>query len=230
MLSSLQIENVAVIQKAEVHFEPGLNVLTGETGAGKSILLDSLGLATGMRADKRLVRHGKERGTVCAVFQISAEHGVAATLEEHGVELGEEGGVVEVFLRRQVYMDGRSRAFLNDQPVSIQLLKEIGGQLLEIHGQHDGRGLLDVSTHRDLLDEFAGLKSDVARVTETYETLAAARAALEEARGSIEAARSQADYYRHVLEELEKLDPQEGEDQELAEKRSFCREAPAKTL
>src|SRR4051812_38607776 len=151
MLASLTVRDIVLIERAELHFAPGLNVLTGETGAGKSILLDALGLAAGERGTGRaIVRAGAEQGAVTAIFDVEAGHPACALLKAS--ELG--GDSEEIILRRTVSSDGRSRAFVNDSPVGIGLAREIGAVLLEVHGQADDRGLFDAGTHRVLLDAF----------------------------------------------------------------------------
>src|SRR5258706_5959188 len=151
MLASLTVRDIVLIEKAELHFAPGLNVLTGETGAGKSILLDALGLAAGERgAGRTIIRAGAEQGVVSAIFDVESGHPACALLKAG--ELGDNSG--EIILRRTVSADGRSRAFVNDSPVCIRLARQIGAALLEVHCQADDRGLFDASTHRLLLDSF----------------------------------------------------------------------------
>ena len=152
MLVRLSIRDVVLIDKLDVEFNTGLCVLTGETGAGKSILLDALGLALGQRADSSLVRRGAERAVVSAAFEIEPDHAVAASLRDRGLDAGR--GLV---LRRVLRPDGRSRAFVNDQPVTVGLLADLGGRLVEVYGQNDRMGLLDTATHRAALDHFGGL-------------------------------------------------------------------------
>ncbi|HEY0235691.1 MAG TPA: DNA repair protein RecN, partial [Afipia sp.] len=190
-------------------------VLTGETGAGKSILLDAFALALGGRGDAGLVRHGAEQGQVTAVFEVSSKHPAAAILRDNGFE---DNG--EMILRRVQFADGRTRAFLNDQTVSVQTLKAIGATLVEIHGQHDERALVDTATHRRLLDAFAGLEKNVATIEELWEARRAARTAREEHRAGMERAARDADYLRHASEELIALAPKDGEETQLAERRT----------
>jgi DNA repair protein RecN (Recombination protein N) len=219
MLSVLSIRDIVLITQAELNFAPGLCVLTGETGAGKSILLDALGLATGARAEKRLVRHGVRNGAVTAVFHVAKDHPALRFLDEYGLaQTDDEPGTV--MLRRVVSTDGPSRAFVNDQPVGVGALQEIGASLLEIHGQHDDRGLLDPSSHRELLDLFAGLNDDVSVVSRAYEEWRDAQEAYDTREAAIAQARSQADYLRHVVSELDALDPQADEEDQLASERS----------
>lgn len=210
MLGSLSIQNVVIIEKLVIGFKAGLCTLTGETGAGKSILLDSLGLATGMRAESGLVRKGADQALVSASFDIPPESGVYAKLSEVGVTIDKGEAIV---LRRTLSADGRSKAFINDQPVSVALLRDIGADLLEIHGQFDTQGLLDPSTHRAILDDYAGVHG---ALDDVWQALADARAAYEALK--IEAAQSHHDeaYLRSALEDLDGLDPQEGEEETLS--------------
>ena len=163
MLAALSIRDIVLIDRLELALDKGLCTLTGETGAGKSILLDSLGLAIGARADAGLVRQGAEQGSVTAVFDLAGDHPARALLDENGIEA--EGDLI---LRRVQTKDGRSRAFVNDQPVSVGLLRQLGDMLVEIHGQHDERGLLDASGHRAILDAFGGLEPKVQQVRKLH--------------------------------------------------------------
>ncbi|WP_262696122.1 DNA repair protein RecN [Kordiimonas aquimaris] len=217
MLTSLSIRDIVLIDRLALRFSDGLNVLTGETGAGKSILLDSLGLALGTRADRALVRRNQEKGTVSACFTVAKSHIVCSKLDDAGLDHGDG----EIVLRRQITADGRSKAWINDQPVGQALLAEVGACLVEIHGQHDDRGLLDASAHRNLLDEFAGLaslKADMSRAYSAYQA-----ALKEEARIKAEIAEARVDeeYIRHAAEELAALAPEEGEEQILADRRAL---------
>jgi len=171
MLSGLVIRDIVLVKRLTLNFEPGLTVLTGETGAGKSILLDALGLAIGARAESGLVRRGAERGTVTAAFELPSGHAAWTLLEEHGLDRGEDSQLV---LRRMVTADGKSRAHVNDQPVSVGLLRRLGDLLVEVHGQHDERGLLDPSGHRALLDDFGAHHSQLETVTAAWTDLQAA--------------------------------------------------------
>ena len=157
MLARLSIRDIVLIDRLDIDFTPGLSVLTGETGAGKSILLDAFALALGARGDLALVRHGAEQGQVTAAFELPNGHPVRAILAANDIQADNE-----LILRRVQFADGRTRAFVNDQPVSAQTLKVLGAALVEIHGQHDERALVDVSTHRRLLDAFAGLEPQAA--------------------------------------------------------------------
>jgi len=220
MLAALSIRDIVLIDKLDLEFGPGLFVLTGETGAGKSILLDALSLALGSRGDVSLVRRSAAQGQVTATFELDPSHPVFALLAENGIEA--EGSVM---LRRVQGADGRSRAFLNDISVSVQLLRQVGRGLVEIHGQHDERALIDPSGHRDLVDAFGGLSVDAARVAEAYAAWQAADEAKARHAGEIAASRANADYLNHALEELRLLDPQPGEEDALASRRQLMMHA-----
>lgn len=224
MLAELKIHNIVLIDELHLELGPGLNVLTGETGAGKSILLDSLGLATGARADKGLIRHGQTRGTVSALFEVATDHPVVALLKEHDISL-EEGRRASVILRRVQNNDGRSRAYINDEPVSIGLLRLVGDLLLEVHGQHDERGLLSASNHQKMLDVFGGLTRDASEVEGLFTRVEKCRSDLDEAIAEVADARAQVDYFQHVLAELEELAPQGDEEEDLAARRSLMMHA-----
>ncbi|MDB5526426.1 MAG: recN [Rhizobium sp.] len=215
MLVQLSIRDIVLIDRLDLSFAPGLSVLTGETGAGKSILLDSLSLALGGRGDGGLVRHGEDRGQVTAVFDILPLHPLRTLLRENGID--DDGDII---FRRVQSADGRSRAFVNDQPVSVQLLREAGSRLVEIHGQHDDRALVDTEAHRMLLDAFAGLTDEADALGRLFRTWKDAGRELKVHRAKVEAAAREADYLRASVEELEKLSPVDGEEDELAEKRS----------
>jgi DNA repair protein RecN (Recombination protein N) len=215
MLVQLSIRDIVLIDRLDLAFAPGLSVLTGETGAGKSILLDSLSLALGGRGDGGLVRHGEDRGQVTAVFDILPMHPLRKILRDNGID--DDGDII---FRRVQSADGRSRAFVNDQPVSIQLMREAGNQLVEIHGQHDNRALVDTEAHRMLLDAFGGLTEEADRLGRLFRTWKEAGRELRTHRAKVEAAAREADYLRASVDELEKLAPVDGEEDELAEKRS----------
>ena len=215
MLVSLAIRDVVLIERLELSFGPGLTALTGETGAGKSILLDSLGLACGARAEAGLVRAGQAQASVAACFQPPPGHAAFAILEEQGIP-AEEG---EIVLRRVVQADGRSRAFVNDQPVAASLLRRIAATLVEVQGQHDQVGLADPATHGGLLDAFGGLEGQRAAVGEAWGRLRAAERALAAAREAIAAAQRDEAFLRHAVEELTALSPEEGEEEALSAER-----------
>ncbi|MGE0668237.1 MAG: DNA repair protein RecN [Sphingomonadales bacterium] len=217
MLTALAIQNIVLIDQLSLEFRSGLSVLTGETGAGKSILLDSLGLVTGERADSGLVRAGTQGGAVTAEFDVPESHPVHALLAEQG--LADEGR--ELRLRRQIGADGRSRAFVNDQPVGVALLSRIGGLLVEIHGQQGQLGLLNPANHRSLLDAFGGMMPLAARVRAAWQAYRDARDAADAARERLAAARADEEYLRHAADELSSLDPKPGEEDELAERRTL---------
>lgn len=215
MLTSLSIRDFVLIERLDLEFAPGLCVLTGETGAGKSILLDALGLATGGRVERGFVRNGATQSTVSAVFDPPAGHPVRATLRGNGLDC--DGLLI---LRRSVGIDGRSRAFVNDQPVSIGLMREAGAMLLQIHGQHDDRGLLDGAGHRNLLDAFGRLDDEVGEVQAAWRLLSAAEEALLSEQEAQARADKDHDYLLHVAEELRSLDVKAGEEHELAQLRA----------
>lgn len=222
MLTSLTIQDVVLIQRLHLEFDAGLSVMTGETGAGKSILLDSLGLALGNRADSGLVRHGAPQAGVTAVFHVGEDHPAQSVLEDQGLPVS-----AEILLRRTINSDGRSRAFINDQPVSASLLRRIGDLLVEIHGQHDDRGLLDVRGHRELLDLFAGHQELLSDSASKYNQWREAKSALSQALEAQAEAQRDEDYLRHSVEELDKLNPLPDEEEQLAERRAFMQHGEA---
>ncbi|MBR0938087.1 DNA repair protein RecN [Bradyrhizobium jicamae] len=215
MLARLSIRDIVLIERLDIEFSRGLAVLTGETGAGKSILLDAFALALGGRGDAGLVRHGAEQGQVTAVFDIPKSHPAAKILADNGLD-----DTGEMILRRVQLADGRTRAFINDQAISVQTLKAVGAALVEIHGQHDERALVDASTHRQLLDAFASLEKDVEALEALWDARRAANAELDEHRAGMERAAREADYLRHASQELKALAPKEGEETELANRRT----------
>ena len=207
MLSALSVRNIVLIDQLDFGLDAGLTVLTGETGAGKSILLDALTLALGGRGDASLVRKGAESGQVVAVLQLPADHPARAILRENAIEDDDE-----TILRRVQFADGRTRAFVNDQPVSATLLQKIGALVVEIDGQHDDRALVDVATHRALLDAFGSNDDAVGATRTAHETLAEAQAAVADQRAAVAEAAAREDYARHVVEELQDLAPEAGEE------------------
>ncbi|WP_142848722.1 DNA repair protein RecN [Telmatospirillum sp. J64-1] len=215
MLLSLSIRDVVLIEKLDIAFRAGLSVLTGETGAGKSILLDSLGLALGARADSGLVRKGASQLSVTAEFDLPPNHPVRAILDEQGIEAEDM-----LVVRRTVGTDGRSRAWVNDQAASIGLLRRIGEELVEIHGQFDAHGMMDSATHGPVLDAFGGLNEDVAALRGAFRAWRESRDRREQAEAELARARLEEESLRFALDELETLDPKPGEEEELAERRS----------
>lgn len=215
MLVQLSIRDIVLIERLDLAFETGLSVLTGETGAGKSILLDSLSLALGGRGDGSLVRHGEDKGQVTAVFDVGGSHPARTLLKGNGVD--DDGDLI---FRRVQSADGRTRAYINDQPVSVQLMRQVGQLLVEIHGQHDDRALIDTDAHRMLLDAFAGLTDEALDLGESYRRWRDAERAFKSHKAKVEAAAREADYLRASVEELEGLAPLDGEEDELAERRS----------
>ena len=220
MLVRLSIRDIVLIDKLDLDFAKGLAVLTGETGAGKSILLDAFALALGARGDAGLVRQGAEQGQVTAVFDVPARHPARALLKQHGIDAEDD-----LILRRIQSLDGKTRAFINDQPVSVQALRSLGAALVEIHGQHDDRALVDAATHRALLDAFAGAEDKAADVARLWDECHAAAQAVDTHRIEVERAQREADYLRHAVDELTKLRPEAGEETALAERRSAMMQA-----
>ena len=206
MLSRLSIRDIVLIDRLDIDFAEGLAVLTGETGAGKSILLDAFALALGARGDQALVRQGAEQGQVTAVFEVAAKHPARALLKAQ-IWPTTSPAEDELILRRVQFADGRTRAFVNDQPVSVQVMKELGTALVEIHGQHDERALVDAATHRRLLDAFGALEADAAKVAALWEARREAQAAADAHRAEVERAKREGDWLRHAVEELGKLSP-----------------------
>jgi len=217
MLTSLNIKNVVLIESLSLSFDKGLYALTGETGAGKSILLDSLGLALGARAESGLVRHGTDQAVVSAVFENVNYPIVIELLSEQGVRQEEDN----LILRRVLTSDGRSKAFINDQAVSISFLRQIGDMLVEIHGQFESHGLMDAKTHLPVLDTYGGLIDKKSQVKMAWNTYIKARKKRDDLRAEVEKAHAEKDYLRHCVKELEKLSPEAGEVEKLQEARSF---------
>jgi len=220
MLVQLSIRDIVLIERLDLGFEAGLSVLTGETGAGKSILLDSLSLALGGRGDGGLVRHGEDKGQVTATFEVGMDHPARLLLRENGLD--DDGDLI---FRRVQSADGRTKAYVNDQAVSVQMMRQLGHHLVEIHGQHDDRALVDTNAHRALLDAFAGLSDEVISVQGLYRTWKDAERGLKVHRAKVEAAAREADYLRSSVEELEALSPRDGEEEELAERRSVMQKS-----
>jgi DNA repair protein RecN (Recombination protein N) len=216
MLVALAIRDIVIIEKLAIDFAPGLTVLTGETGAGKSILLDSLSLALGSRGDAALVRAGAEQGDVTAVFAVPSAHPARARLAEAGIDAADG----DLILRRVQGRDGRSRAFVNDQPVSAALLRDVGAFLVEIHGQHDDRALIESSGHRALLDAFDGLAPLLGRVRAGHLAWRAADEAVALLKARIADAAREGEYLRAAVDELSRLRPQADEEEALAERRA----------
>lgn len=216
MLVNLSIRNIVLIEKLDLTWRAGLCTLTGETGAGKSILLDALALATGARGDAGLVRSGAEQGTVTAAFDIPEDKLVTRIMKEH--DLPCEG---QIILRRVQSKDGRSRAFINDAPVSVNLLKTIGSALVEIHGQNESQSLTDGPVQLSLLDSYAGHGDKVDALKQNYNHLKECEEQLELYKNASERAAAEEDFLRHALEELEKIDPKEGEEESLSEERTL---------
>jgi DNA repair protein RecN (Recombination protein N) len=215
MLTHLSIRDIVLIEKLDVEFARGLTVLTGETGAGKSILLDALSLALGGRGDAGLVRHGASQGQITAVFDLADGHPARLVLADNA--LADDGDLI---LRRVQNADGKSRVFVNDQAASVALLRELGAALVEIHGQHDDRALVSPDAHRALLDAFGGHGADVQETRLAYRAWRAAETTLAKHRARVEAAAREADYLRASVDELRTLNPQPDEEVELADARS----------
>jgi DNA repair protein RecN (Recombination protein N) len=219
MLRQLVIRDVVLIDRLTLDFGEGLGVLTGETGAGKSILLDSLGLALGMRADSGLVRAGQDGAAVTAEFELGADHPALGLLDEAGVD---RDGDEPLIFRRTLKADGGSRAFLAGAPVPAATLREVGSSLVEIHGQHDDRGLLNPKGHRAMLDSFG--RVDTAPVARAWTRLTDLRQELDQLRRSQEDADRDREFLEHSVKELRKLEPEEGEEQALADKRAAMKQ------
>lgn len=215
MLAHLSIRDIVLIERLEIDFSAGLSVLTGETGAGKSILLDALSLALGARGDAALVRQGATQGQVTALFDLPADHPARELLRDNAIE--DDGDVI---LRRVQSADGRTRGFINDQAASMTLMREVGRLLVEIHGQHDERALVDGATHRLLLDAFGGHWGGLKLVRQAYREWRQAETELARHRARVEAAAREADFLRAGVEELSRLEPMPGEEEQLAETRA----------
>ncbi len=217
MLSALSIRDIVLIRSLDIDFGTGLGVLSGETGAGKSILLDSLSLALGARGDGDLVRMGAQQGQVSAIFDVAGDHSVFDLLEIQDL-LGDGCGE-SIILRRTQNADGRTKAYVNDRPVSVATLKDIGRRLVEIHGQHEERAMVEASAHRELVDAFGGLFVEAQAVRDAHGNWREAAKALDHLKARVEKAARDAEYLRASVEELTLLSPQEGEEEELAGRR-----------
>ncbi|KIC15883.1 DNA repair protein RecN [Leisingera sp. ANG-Vp] len=214
MLRALDIRDILIIDHLELNFQPGLNVLTGETGAGKSILLDSLGFVLGWRGRAELVRQGAKQGEVLAEFELADGHPAHAILEEAGLPGGDE-----LILRRVNTAEGRKTAWVNDRRCSGEVLRALSETLVELHGQHDDRGLLNPRGHMALLDQYADVQGLLAQVRSAWTGAAKARKTVEATRAALEAVRAEEEFLRHSVGELDKLDPQAGEDEALDTRR-----------
>jgi DNA repair protein RecN (Recombination protein N) len=218
MLTALSIRDIVLVDVLDLEVDAGLTVLTGETGAGKSIILDALGLALGGRGEAGLVRAGARQASATAVFTAPDDPDLIALIAERGfdVAIGED-----LILRRVLAADGRSRAYVNDQPAGVAALREIGSRLVEVHGQHETVGLLDWRTHRSLLDAYGGLSPQLAAVSAAAETLKAAEARLAGLRAAAADAAARAEEIALNLADLDALDPRDDEETELAGERAI---------
>ncbi|MEO0904777.1 MAG: AAA family ATPase, partial [Pseudomonadota bacterium] len=220
MLRGLDIRDMLIIDRLELAFQPGLNALTGETGAGKSILLDALGFVLGWRGRAELVRQGAEQGEVTAWFDLPADHPAMAVLEEAGITVEDE-----LILRRINTRDGRKTAWINDRRVSGEVLRALSDTLVELHGQHDDRGLLNPRGHRQMLDSYAGLEAALEKARKSWRALSAAQRDLQAAETRIAEARAEEDYLRHAVAELDTLAPEAGEEATLDTQRRLMQAA-----
>ncbi|MCB1333176.1 MAG: DNA repair protein RecN [Roseivivax sp.] len=220
MLRTLEIRDILIIDRLDLAFQPGLNVLTGETGAGKSILLDALGFVLGWRGRAELVRQGAEQGEVTAVFHLPPGHPARTVLDEAGLPAEDE-----LVLRRVNAPDGRKTAWVNDRRVSGEVLRALSDTLVELHGQHDDRGLLNPRGHRDILDAYAGPAAPLDAVRSAWSALSRARRDRTEAEAALAAARAEEEFLRHAVAELDALDPQPGEEAELDARRRLMQGA-----
>ena len=222
MLSGLSVRNVVLIESLDLDFSRGLTALTGETGAGKSILLDALGMAAGARSDRGLVRAGTEKATTTASFALEATHPVWIFLDDHDLD----GDASEdLRLKRVISSDGRSKAYVNDQPVGVKTLSQIGTLLLEVHGQHDGRGLLDPTNHLPMLDDFGQYEAELLAVQSAYQHRKETQRELDAALDRKQKAGDDQEFLEAAIAELDRLDPRSGEDEKLAEERRFLQGA-----
>jgi len=220
MLRGLDIRDMLIIDHLSLEFSSGLNVLTGETGAGKSILLDSLGFVLGWRGRADLVRSGQDQGEVSALFDLGQTHPARAVLQEAGIPIEDE-----LIVRRVNSRDGRKTAWINDRRVSGEVLRAVSEHLIELHGQHDDRGLLDPKGHRDLLDTFGGHDDMLTTVSAAYSALRAAEKDLRTAEAAQEKLRAEEEFLRHAVDELQKLAPEAGEEAELDSRRRLMQGA-----
>ncbi|MBL1431614.1 MAG: DNA repair protein RecN [Robiginitomaculum sp.] len=218
MLTDLSIYDVVLIDQLDLSFSPGLSALTGETGAGKSIVLDALGLALGSRADRSLVRSGAKQAKVIAIFNLADDHLIWPLLADRELDIEQSE---ELILRRILSADGKSRSFINDVPVSATLMREVGSLLVEIHGQHDGRGLMDVRTHILALDMFGGFAKLIAKCGAAYQAWKQAVSAANRLERQANADAAEQVYLQEAASELDRLDPKPGEEQSLAAERGM---------
>jgi DNA repair protein RecN (Recombination protein N) len=224
MLARLSIRDIVLIDRLDIDFGAGLAALTGETGAGKSILLDAFALALGARGEAALVREGAEQGQVIAAFELAKDHPARRLLGDNDL-IADPAAEDELIVRRVQFADGRTRAFINDQPVSVQVLRALGSALVEIHGQHDDRAFVEAATHRALLDAFGGLEDAAAEARSLWDERRAREAAVASHRAEVERARREAEWLRHAVDELGRLSPQGGEETTLAERRAAMMQA-----
>ena len=220
MLARLSIRDIVLIDRLDIDFGSGLAALTGETGAGKSILLDAFALALGARGEAALVREGAEQGQVIAAFDLQKNHPARRLLADN--DLGDDD---ELIVRRVQFADGRTRAFINDQPVSVQVLRALGAALVEIHGQHDERAFVEAATHRALLDAYGGIEDDAAGVARLWDERRACEAAVAAHRAEVERLSREAEWLRHAVDELARLAPETGEETVLAGRRTAMMQA-----
>ena len=222
MLSDISIRNVVLIEALDLELHPGLSALTGETGAGKSIILDALGMATGARSDKGLIRKGANQAQCTASFDLKPDHPCWSLLAQAGIDASPDEPCV---LRRVVNTDGRSRAFVNDTPIGVKLLSAIGETLIEVHGQHDGRGLLNASQHIHLLDSFGGHADDVTACADAFAKWRDSEKKLNDLKAKSDKSEEERAFLAHAIDELDRLGPRSGEDEELAARRRFMQGA-----
>lgn len=216
MLTQLHISNIVLIDQADIRFSQGLCVLTGETGAGKSIMLDALGLILGNRADTGLIRQGQAQAQVAAAFDIASNEEAKQELAALDLPLEDE-----IIIRRTVNADGKGKCFINDAPVSAAALKQLAACLVEIHGQHDQRGLFDTGNHRRILDAYGANVTLLKQVNESYEVWQEAERSRARAEAEIEKARKEEEYLKHIVADLGALRPEAGEEQDLSDKRNI---------